>query len=134
VNDPDVRKQKILAIDDEPDVLALLKLLFESNGYDAVTAPNGTEGLIRAHVEHPDLILLDIMMEEMDGWETLERLKLDESSRDIPVVILSARAEPKDKVRALREGAVDYIVKPFSVRDSMDKIRAILDQEAEDPS
>lgn len=134
MNDPDVRKQKILAIDDEPDVLALLKLLFESNGYDAVTAPNGTEGLIRAHVEHPDLILLDIMMEEMDGWETLERLKLDESSRDIPVVILSARAEPKDKVRALREGAVDYIVKPFSVRDSMDKIRAILDQEAEDPS
>ncbi len=130
-DDPDLRKKKVLAIDDEPDVLALLGMLFESNGFDAVTAPNGTEGLIRAHVEQPDIILLDIMMEEMDGWETLRQLKLEESSRDIPVVILSARAEPKDKVRALREGAVDYIVKPFSVRDSMDKIRTILAQEGD---
>lgn len=120
-------RRKVLVIDDEPDVLSFLKLVLEKSHYQAVTAPNGTEGLIRAHVEQPDLILLDIMMEEMDGWETLRLLKLDESSRDIPVVIISARAEPKDKIRALQEGAIDYITKPFPVRDSLDKIRAILE-------
>lgn len=120
-------RRTVLAIDDEPDLLDFLKLVLEKNGFRAVTAANGTEGLIRAHVEQPDLILLDIMMEEMDGWETLRLLRLDESSRDIPVVILSARAEPKDKIRALQEGAVDYITKPFSVRESLEKIRAILD-------
>lgn len=120
------RRKTILAIDDEPDVLSFLELVLEKSGFRALTAPNGTEGLIRAHVEQPDLILLDIMMEEMDGWETLRLLKLDETSREIPVVILSARAEPKDKIRALQEGAVDYITKPFSVRDSLGKIRAVL--------
>ncbi|MEM1203558.1 MAG: response regulator [Acidobacteriota bacterium] len=122
-----MKPPKILAIDDEPDVLDLLKLVLERSGYEVVTSPNGTEGLIRAHVEGPDLILLDIMMEEMDGWETLRLLKLDDESRDVPVVILSARAEPKDKIRALQEGAVDYIIKPFSVVDSLAKIRALLD-------
>jgi DNA-binding response OmpR family regulator len=117
---------KILAIDDEPDVLEFLDVALSRSGFQTVTAANGTDGLIRTHVERPDLILLDIMMEQMDGWETLRQLKLDEASRDIPVIILSARAEPKDKVRALQEGAVDYITKPFSIRDSIDKIRAIL--------
>ncbi|MEM9553152.1 MAG: response regulator [Acidobacteriota bacterium] len=116
----------ILAIDDERDVLDFLHLVLERSGYRALTCANGTDGLIKAHVERPDLILLDIMMEEMDGWETLRLLQLDEESREIPVVILSARSEPKDKIRALQEGAVDYIVKPFSVLDSLDKIRAIL--------
>lgn len=119
--------KKILAIDDEPDVLDFLKLVLTRSGYDVLTAPNGTEGLIRAHVERPDLILLDIMMEEMDGWETLRLLKLDEASREIPVVIVSARTEPKDKIRALQEGAVDYITKPFSVRESLERIQAVLD-------
>lgn len=118
--------KKILAIDDEPDVLTFLELVLERSGYQALTAPNGTQGLIKAHVESPQLILLDIMMEEMDGWETLRLLKIDEKTRDIPVIILSARAEPKDKIRALQEGAVDYIIKPFSVVDSLEKIRAIL--------
>lgn len=118
--------KKILAIDDEPDVLSFLQLAFEKSGFLTLTALNGTEGLIRAHVEQPDLVLLDIMMEEMDGWETLRLLKLDESSRDIPVIILSARDEPKDKVRALQEGAIDYITKPFSIRDILQKVRAIL--------
>ena len=120
-------KKKILAIDDEPDVLDFLKLVLEKSGYEAVTAPNGTDGLIRAHVERPDLVLLDIMMEKMDGWETLRLLKLDEDSRDIPVVILSARAEPKDKIRGLQEGAVDYFTKPFQVKESLARIAAILD-------
>ncbi len=124
-------QKKILAIDDEPDLLEFLELVLQKSGYEVVTAPNGTEGLIRGHVERPDLILLDIMMEQMDGWETLRLLKLDEETRDIPVFILSARAEPRDKVRALLDGAVDYIVKPFSVRDSLEKVAAILGEDAD---
>lgn len=126
-----VAAKRILAIDDEPDVLSFLELLLERSGFEALTAPNGTDGLIKAHVESPHLILLDIMMEEMDGWETLRLLKVDEKTRDIPVIILSARAEPKDKIRALQEGAVDYIIKPFSVVESLGKIRAILEAEAD---
>ena len=119
-------EKTILVVDDEPDVLDFLKLVLDRSGYRTVTAPNGTEALIRAHVERPDLILLDIMMEKMDGWETLRLLKLDDGSHDIPVVVVSARAEPKDKIRALQEGAVDYITKPFRVKDSLAKIAAIL--------
>lgn len=126
--------KRILAIDDEPDVLQFLELVLERSGFQALTAPNGTDGLIKAHVEKPELILLDIMMEGMDGWETLRLLKVDEKTRDVPVIILSARAEPKDKIRALQEGAVDYIIKPFSVVESLEKIHAILDTgEDDDP-
>ena len=74
------------------------------------------------------------MMEEMDGWETLRLLKIDETSQDVPVVILSARAEPKDKIRALQEGAVDYIIKPFSVVESLEKIKALLGPGGAPPS
>ena len=119
-------RSKILAIDDEPDVLEFLHLVLDRSGFDVVTSSNGTDGLIKAHIEIPDLILLDIMMEEMDGWETLRLLKLDDPSKDIPVVVLSARAEPKDKIRALQEGAVDFIIKPFSVVESLEKIHTIL--------
>lgn len=119
-------RRTVLAIDDEPDVLQVLSTVLERSDFHVATSSNGTDGLIKAHVESPDLILLDIMMEEMDGWETLRLLKLDEQSRDIPVIILSARAEPKDKIRALQEGAVDYIVKPFSVVESLAKIQAVL--------
>lgn len=118
---------KILAIDDEPDVLEFLELVLQRSGFDVATSNNGTDGLIKAHIETPNLILLDIMMEEMDGWETLRLLKLDDRSKDIPVIVLSARAEPKDKIRALQEGAVDYIIKPFRVVESLEKIRTILD-------
>ena len=123
-------KKKILAIDDEPDVLEFLRMVLSKSGYEVVTAPNGTEGLIRAHVEQPDLVLLDIMMERMDGWETLRLLRLDENSRNVPVVILSARAEPRDKIRALQEGAMDYITKPFDLQESLEKIQTILEESA----
>lgn len=120
-------QKKILVIDDEEDVLEFLRLVLTKSGYATFTASNGTDGLIRAHVEQPDLILLDIMMQDMDGWETLRLLKLDENSTEIPVVILSALAEAKDKVRALQEGAVDYFTKPFSLKYSLSRIQAVLD-------
>jgi len=126
VREAPASRRKILVIDDEPDVLDFLRLVLAKSGYEPLVAPNGTEGLIRAHVEKPDLILLDLMMEEKDGWETLRQLKLDPESRDVPVVVLSARAEDKDKIRALQEGALDYITKPFSLRDSLSKIAVLL--------
>ena len=87
---------------------------------------SGIEGLAHAQSERPDLVLLDIMMQRMDGWEVLRALKSDESTRDIPVVILSARVEPKDKIRGLQEGAVDYVTKPFAVREILEKVSTIL--------
>lgn len=127
-------KKKILAIDDEPDVLEFLELVLEKSGFQPITASNGTKGLMQAHVDPPDLILLDIMMNELDGWETLRQLKRDDSLRHIPVVILSARAEPQDMEQAIQLGAVDYIVKPFSIRESLARIRDILAQSEQAPS
>jgi DNA-binding response OmpR family regulator len=81
---------------------------------------------MRAHEEGPDLILLDIMMDEMDGWETLKLLKLEPATKAIPVVMVSARMEPRDKIRGLQEGAVDYITKPFAVKDLLDTVAGVL--------
>lgn len=119
---------KILVVDDEPDVLRMLQVVLSRRGHTVVTASNGMEGLVTAQGERPSLILLDIMMEGMDGWEVLKLLKLEEATRDIPVVMLSARVEARDKIRGLQEGAVDYITKPFSVRDMLDTIEAILNR------
>jgi DNA-binding response OmpR family regulator len=117
---------KILVVDDEPDVLRMLEVVLAGHGYEVLTATSGMEGLVRAQGDHPDLVLLDIMMEGMDGWEVLKLLKLEAATRGIPVVILSARVEPRDKIRGLQEGAVDYITKPFSVRGMLDTLAAIL--------
>jgi DNA-binding response OmpR family regulator len=117
---------KILVIDDEVDVLEVLRLVLSRSGYQVAASVSGIEGLAHAQSERPDLVLLDIMMQRMDGWEVLRALKSDETTRDIPVVILSARVEPKDKIRGLQEGAVDYVTKPFAVREILEKVAAIL--------
>ena len=122
---------KILVIDDETDVLEVLRLVLSRSGYDVEASSSGMEGLARAQAGRPDLVLLDIMMQRMDGWEVLRALKSDADTRDIPVVILSARVEPKDKIRGLQEGAVDYVTKPFAVREILEKIALILGQGGE---
>jgi len=121
----------ILVVDDEADVVDVLKLVLGKNGYEVLTATSGMDGLARAQSALPDLILLDIMMHRMDGWEVLKLLKLDERTGAIPVVMLSARIEPKDKIRGLQEGAIDYVTKPFAVREILAKIAAVLDGAAE---
>jgi DNA-binding response OmpR family regulator len=104
----------------------MLQVVLSRRGHTVLTAPSGIEGLVKAQGEKPDLVLLDIMMEGMDGWEVLKLLKLEEATRDIPVVMLSARVEPRDKIRGLQEGAVDYITKPFSVKELAETIEAVL--------
>ena len=85
--------------------------------------------MTRAQIEHPDLVLLDVMMPQMDGWEVLKLLRADEGTAHIPVAMLSARTEAKDRVHGLQEGAVDYICKPFSLQELLGKIDTALGQE-----
>jgi DNA-binding response OmpR family regulator len=121
------RKSKILVVDDEQDVLGMLQVVLTGHGYEVLTAASGMEGLVQAQSGDPDLILLDIMMKEMDGWEVLKLLQFDDKTRDIPVMMVSARVETRDKIRGLQEGAVDYVTKPFAMRDILERIAAILD-------
>ena len=120
--------RKILLVDDEEDILDFLELILEEQGYSVVKAASGTEALAAAQMHRPELILLDIMMPEMDGWEVLKLLKADEETVDIPVAMLTARTEMKDKIQGLQEGAIDYICKPFSTKELLDKLEIILAQ------
>ena len=121
-------RKKILVVDDEDDILHFLELVLREKGYDVATASGGHEALTKAQLEQPNLILLDIMMPQMDGWEVLKLLRVDEETADIPVAMLSARTEAKDRVQGLQEGAIDYICKPFSLQDLLVKIETIFDQ------
>jgi DNA-binding response OmpR family regulator len=121
-------KQKILLVDDEEDILDFLELILGEQGYSIIKASSGKEALAAAQVHRPDLILLDIMMPEMDGWEVLKLLKADEELVQTPVAMLTARSEMKDKIQGLQEGAIDYICKPFSTRELIDKLHVIFAQ------
>ena len=121
-------KKKILVVDDEDDILQFLELVLREKGYDVVTAAGGQDALTRAQIEKPDLVLLDIMMPQMDGWEVLKLLRVDEETASIPVAMLSARTEAKDRVQGLQEGAVDYICKPFALQELLEKIGSIFSQ------
>ena len=120
--------KKILVVDDEDDILHFLELVLREKGYEVVTASGGHEALTKAQLEAPDLVLLDIMMPQMDGWEVLKLLRVDEETAHIPVAMLSARTEAKDRVQGLQEGAIDYICKPFSLQELLGKIEAIFAQ------
>lgn len=119
---------KILLVDDEEDILDFLELILEEQGYSIVKANSGREALAAAQMHRPDLILLDIMMPEMDGWEVLKLLKADEEVADIPVAMLTARTEMKDKIQGLQEGAIDYICKPFATKELLEKLHVIFAQ------
>ena len=120
--------KKILLVDDEEDILDFLELILEEQGYSVLKATSGREALAAAQMNRPELILLDIMMPEMDGWEVLKLLKADEEVSHIPVAMLTARTEMKDKIQGLQEGAIDYICKPFATKELLDKLEIILAQ------
>ena len=119
-------KKSILIVDDEEDVLTLLQLVFETNGFIARTASNGKAAVASAYESPPDVILLDVMMPEMDGWQVLRSLKGDERTRHIPVAMLSARAERRDKMIGLQEGAEGYIGKPFSTAEVVREVQSLI--------
>jgi DNA-binding response OmpR family regulator len=116
----------ILVVDDEEDILQFLRLVLGERGYTVVTAADGADALTQAQIHRPDLVLLDVMMPDMDGWEVLKVLRSDEETSGLPVAMLSARSEARDRMQGLREGAADYICKPFSLEELFAKIEAIV--------
>jgi len=122
------RKRTILIVDDEEDVLDLLQLVFETSGFAVRRAATGKSAVSIAYEEPPDVVLLDVMMPEMDGWQVIRTLKADERTRQVPVVMLSARAERRDKMIGLQEGAEGYIAKPFSPSEVVREVQSFLER------
>jgi len=117
---------RILIVEDEPDVLLLLENRVRGAGHEVMSASDGERGLELALAERPDLVILDWMMPKLDGIEVLDRLRADGPGRDIKVLMLTARSQQKDVERAFAAGADDYIVKPFSSRELIERIAALL--------
>jgi two-component system phosphate regulon response regulator PhoB len=127
-------KKKILAVDDEEDILELLRFNLTKEGFAVVCAASGEEGLKTAHSQRPDLILLDLMLPGMDGLEVARRLKKEEATKDIPVIMVTAKGEEADIVTGLEVGAEDYITKPFSRKVLIARVRAMLRRKAAGPA
>ncbi len=124
---------RILVVDDEADILSVLVYHLSRDGYRVTTAVNGAGALASAASEGPDLILLDIMLPGMDGYEVLQRLRNDERTRAIPVILLTARREEEERVRGFETGADDYITKPFSARELTLRVGALLRRAKAEP-
>jgi DNA-binding response OmpR family regulator len=123
-------RARILVVDDEPSIGDFAAEVLGSAAYDVACARTGHDALRLARHERFDLVLLDINMPEMDGWETLRLLKADETIRDLPVMMFSVKGEPRDKVHGLQEGAADYLTKPFGVDDLLSRVRRVLGEGA----
>ena len=117
---------KILAVDDDPFILTIVKDILSSKMYDVITAKNGKEALGMIFAESPDLILLDAMMPDMGGYEVIEKLKAQEATSNIPIIMLTAMGEPEDEIRAIEMGVDDYITKPFEPTVLDPRIRMVL--------
>ncbi len=118
--------KKILIVEDEKDILDLVKLYLEKEGYRTATAMTGVEGLKLAKTEHPDLVILDLMLTGIDGLEVCKRIRADPQTALLPVIMLTAKAEESDVVVGLELGADDYITKPFSPKALTARVKALL--------
>ncbi|MCK4519550.1 MAG: response regulator [Candidatus Omnitrophica bacterium] len=123
-------KKRILIVDDEQELVKALQIRLGAAGYEVIVAYDGKKGLEKAQEGKPNLILLDILMPEMDGFETLEKLKQDRQTKTIPVIILTAKSQLEDVTRTTNLGAENYIVKPFDYIAMMEKIKKALRLEA----
>ena len=121
-------KGRILVVDDEIYIVHILDFSLGMEGYEVLTALDGEQALEKATAEKPDLIVLDIMMPKLDGYETCKRLKADPITKDVPVILLSAKGRNVDQKVGFEVGADDYITKPFSPRKLVERINAILGQ------
>ena len=115
--------RRILVIEDEPDIRMLLRDLLEDVGYEVRDAADGRGGLRELYTAPPDIVVLDVTMPDLDGWQTLERIR---DLSDVPVLMLTARASGMEKVRGLKAGADDYVVKPFGHQELLARIEALL--------
>jgi diguanylate cyclase (GGDEF)-like protein len=122
----DTKELSIVIVDDMPDNLRLLTDILKNHGYKVRPAPSGARALATIHKEPPELVLLDIMMPDMDGYEVCRQLKADEGTKDIPIIFLSALNEVFDKVKAFKVGGIDFITKPFQVEEVLARVRTHL--------
>ena len=116
----------VLVIDDDPVILELLRVNFEIEGFDVITAADGAEGLERAQAQRPDVVISDIMMPRRDGLQLLGDLKGDPQTEDLPVILLSAKAQKSEVQEGLDMGADDYITKPFDPIKLIDRLNAVV--------
>ena len=121
-------RKRILVVDDEIYIVHILEFSLTMEGYSILTASNGEEALRVIDSERPDLVVLDIMMPKLDGYEVCRRLRQDEQFQELPVILLSAKGRPIDREAGLQAGADDYITKPFSPRKLLEKIRELLER------
>jgi len=123
----DTNTKQILCIEDEPEMIDLIRLILGRRGFEVVGAAGGKEGLEKVRQQPPDLVLLDPMMPDMDGWEVYQQMKADEKTKDIPVIVVTAKAQSIDKVLGLHIAKVDdYIAKPFSPQDLLNSVEKVL--------
>ena len=121
-------KQKILVVDDEPEAAELVEFNLKGAGYDVATAGDGAEALNKARRIQPSLVILDVMMPEIDGMEVCKLLRRDPATSTIPIIMLTAKASEVDRVLGLELGADDYVVKPFSPRELVLRVKKILER------
>lgn len=121
------RNQKVVYVEDDPEMIDLVRLILARKGYEVIGATSGQEGLTLIRQTLPAAILLDLMMPEMDGWEVYQQIKADEAIREIPVIIITARAQSIDRVLGLHIAKVaDYLTKPFSPQELIDSLERVL--------
>ena len=119
--------KKVLVVDDDEDIVQIVSALLEKEGYKTVTAANGREAFEKAASEKPDLIIADIMMPEMDGWEFCWRVRENENLGETPFIFLTARADVMDQIRGSEIGADDYIIKPFRKQELLKRVQNTFD-------
>ncbi|MDZ4770396.1 MAG: response regulator, partial [Chloroflexota bacterium] len=122
--------ERILVVDDDVDSLKLIGLMLQRNGYEVVAANSGVQALGRATSETPDLIILDVMMPDMDGYEVCRRLRADTRTRAIPIIMFTAKTMIDDKVAGFEAGADDYLTKPTHPAELAQRVRSILSRNA----
>jgi len=123
--------QVVVCVEDEPEMIDLIRLILSNRGCEVIGANGGKQGLEFVRQHKPDLVLLDLMMPDMDGWEVYQQLKADEETRDIPIIVVTAKAQSIDKVLGLHIAKVDdYISKPFSPQELLDSIDRVFAKES----
>jgi len=121
-----MEKKKILVVDDEVDLVKTIQFALELEGYKVLVSYNGEDALNQARKENPDLILLDIMLPKLDGYKVCRLLKFDEQYKHIPILMMTAKTQEKDKLMGKETGANEYITKPFDMEELMEKVKAYL--------
>ena len=122
----------VVCIEDEPEMIDLVKLILSRKGIRVVGALGGREGLEAIHNEKPDLVLLDLMMPDMDGWEVYQKMKSDDATKGIPVIVVTAKAQSIDKVLGLHIAKVDdYITKPFGPQELLESVEQVFARQAQ---